>query len=105
MPTYSFRCKSCDKVFDEICQHADIEGVRCECCAGGELERLMTAPRAVIFMQPRGTSREDNFDYVVQWNHDKAVKERKRAEEREGFSNPYNPIDDISSGEYFGEVK
>jgi len=66
----------------------------------------MTAPGAIIFKQPKGTSFEDKFDYVAQWNMDNAKELRRKAEEESHMgTSPYSEIDDISSGEFFGEVK
>lgn len=105
MPTYVFQCKSCKKVFDELCRFDDRDSIRCPDCKNTEAEQLITMPRAVVFNNPRGTSKEDNFDYVARWNMDDAKDLRRRAEEASKGDNPYNSVDDISSGEYFGEVK
>lgn len=106
MPVYPMRCENCKNVWDELCRFDDRDSIQCPLCNGTKKTFLATMPRAVVFTNPRGTSREDNFDYVAQWNLDNAKDIRRQAEKAsKGDVKPYSQIDDISSGEYFGEVK
>jgi hypothetical protein len=80
--------------------------VTCPRCAGTDKRRLMTACRAVVFTNPRGTSKGDSFTYVAGYNMEQAKDERRKAEAvAGGKTNPYPMIDDVSGGEYFGEVE
>ncbi len=107
MPVYGLLCKKCKKEFDVLCRFEERSTIRCEGCGeDGEIVPVMTVPRSVIFKQPKGTSKEDNFDYVAKWNMDNAKDVRRQAEqESKQGANPYPVIDDISSGKHFGEVK
>lgn len=106
MPTFVFECVKCKKSFEELCSFDVVGSVKCPACGAKKPKRQITAPRAIIFKQPKGTSYEDKFDYVARWNMDNAREIRRQAEEKSHMGqSPYNPIDDISSGEYFGEVK
>jgi len=106
MPTYWFECVKCKKHFEDLCSFDSTGIVVCPTCGAGEPKKLLTAPAAVIFKQPKGTSFEDKFDYVAQWNMDNAKEIRRKAEaESHMGASPYKEIDDISSGEFFGEVQ
>ncbi len=91
MPTYVFQCDKCAMRFEELCSWSEKSGVVCGQC-GGKVDEVMTAPRAVIFKEKKGTSREDNFDYVAQWNHEQNQNLRRAAEAQQ--ANPYKDIDD-----------
>ena len=41
MPIYEYRCRGCDKVFEELVQTAG-ESVACPACAGSDVERLLS---------------------------------------------------------------
>jgi putative FmdB family regulatory protein len=106
MPLYDFECRSCKKKFESLCSFDEIGTVTCPTCGADKPERLLSCPGAIIFKQPKGTSKENNFDYVAKWNMENAKDLRRKAEQESHMgSSPYNDIDDISSGEYFGEVK
>jgi rRNA maturation protein Nop10 len=62
------------------------------------------------FTNPVGTDRFTNsHGYRHEWNMDRkgGIKaQRKNAEEKSHVGpTPYNPIDDVTSGKHFGEVK
>ena len=106
MPIYEFECKKCKKKFDDLCSFENIGIVICPTCGAKKPTKLVSAPRAIIFKQPKGTSYEDKFDYVAQWNMDNAKELRRKAEaESHMGTTPYNNIDDIASGQFFGEVE
>lgn len=105
MPLYEFRCEACKITFEELCGMKETRVIQCPDC-NGPADKQLTAPGAVVFAQPKGTSREDNFDYVARWNMDNAKEIRRRAEAAAGGgAAPYRAIDDISSGNFFGEVQ
>lgn len=113
MPNYRFECKNCGCDFHDLVLRIDptdvYPDVNCPMCGGTDKTRLMTACAPAVFANPRGTSKADSFTYVAGYNHNQALGERRRAEEAAvaaGHStSPYNHIDDVSGGQYFGEVK
>jgi len=109
MPNYRFECQDCGCDYHELVLKIDptdaYPDVECPRCKGTKKTRLMTTCAAVIFTNPRGTSKGDSFTYVAGYNMNQAQEERRRAEAIADNPNPYNAIDDLSSGEYFGEVK
>jgi putative FmdB family regulatory protein len=105
MPTYEFRCDSCTKVFEEVRTFGDFSCNPCPHCASRKVSKLISLPAAPIFKQKRGTSREDNFEYVAKENMERAREERRAHEEISKDDFRYPEIDDISSGEHFGPVE
>lgn len=114
MANYEFRCQDCGKVFDEFASF-DPEGkyptVKCPNCDSDNKKRLMSAC-SFNFTNPEGTDRwnSETSGHDYRWNHKQPEieKERKLAEQVSHMGatdDIYRPIDDISSGEYFGEVK
>ena len=108
MPTYEFLCKKCKKTYDEFTtfdstgKYAD---VRCPHCKSKSKKQNITAA-ACKFANPQDTSKFDNFSYRAGYNLDKAQNERRAAEAASHMGEqPYMNHDDISSGEYFGEVE
>jgi putative FmdB family regulatory protein len=105
MPMYEFQCQGCKKTWEELCRIGQRSNMRCPDC-GAATETVVSSPRAVIFTNPKGTSKEEDFDYVARWNLENAKEIRRRAEAAAGGAkSPYNSIDDISSGEFFGGVQ
>jgi putative FmdB family regulatory protein len=53
MPIYDFQCERCEHVCeDELCSNAEAEkGLRCPSC-GGDMTRLMGAPRVFTTIIP-----------------------------------------------------
>ena len=49
MPTYQYRCKVCNKIFDEFAKIKDRYKVRCRC--GGDVE-IMIVTRSVHVWKP-----------------------------------------------------
>jgi len=93
MPIYSFRCDKCDLTFDYLCRYDERDSVVCEMCQSS-VNRLVTTPAAVTFSNPKGTSKEDNFEYVAKYNYERAQSERRAAEKANKHGNVYKPIDD-----------
>jgi putative FmdB family regulatory protein len=111
MPAYDFECKKCHHVYEENVpmSNTKYKGVKCPKCKSAAKTRLMSAPR-FAFSNPVGTDRwnSDQNGHQYRWQYaQKSVAEtRKFAEQNSHVGpKPYNEIDDISSGEHFGEVK
>lgn len=104
---YVFECKNkkCKKVYETLHKH-DKTGkypeVECPHCGSLKKTQQVTACRAVIFANPRGTSKADNDTYVYGWNMENAKELRRNAEEASHMGNqPYpNYQEDIDYGNY-----
>ena len=105
---YVFFCKKCELEFEHLCKYEERDAVKCpECNKKKSVEKRLGACN-ITFSNPKGTSKMDNFSYAAGYNLEKAQGERRAAEAEakvRGIKNPYNRIDDISSGVNFGEVK
>lgn len=93
MPMYSFYCSKCDYSFEDLCGFNEIGSVRCEKC-NKKPKQQFTTPRAITFTNPKGTSLEDNFEYVAKYNHERAQGERRAAEAANKWGPAYKDIDD-----------
>lgn len=106
------RCKHCNKkektvwvpdkkgVLHLICSYED--------CPSHLPPKPTTPVCGIIFRDPRGTSKFEDFSYRAGYFMEKAQNERREAESQShmgGTSQIYNNIDDISSGDLFGEVE
>lgn len=113
MPLYVFECKKCKAQWEEITRYDEAgkyPGVRCPNCKSKRKDRVICGTVNFQFSQPVGTDRFNNHhDYRHKWNMDRpggVRDQRKQAEDKSHMgTEPYNPIDDVSSGENFGEVK
>lgn len=94
---YDFKCSKCNKVFEELCELEETKKIKCQNCKSKKIIRLFSSP-TVIFKEPKGTSKEDNFDYVAKWNYEKAVRESTAAKESSRVNRPYRNIDDTHGG-------
>ena len=108
MPTYNFACKNCDKNYEALASF-DPKGryasVSCPHCNSKKKKKLINDAN-IKFAQPKDTSKFDNFNYRAGYNLEQAQDLRRKAESTSHMgTTPYNPIDDISSGNHFGEVK
>lgn len=107
MPIYPFKCHKCEEEYDVLVAYDEAgkyESVRCPKCDSDEKTRLVNYSVGVQFGNPEGTDKWRSHDYRFHHNLPKVIKERENAE-RAAKGNPYNHIDDVSSGEHFGEVK
>jgi putative FmdB family regulatory protein len=102
MPMYLFHCKKCECQFEELCSFSEIAKVKCEVC-GKKAHQLPTSPSAIIFKEKKGTSRENNFDYVAKWNAEQNQNLRRAAERINTQGEVYKHIDDMS--QYEGKIK
>lgn len=110
MPVYNFRCNICENWFEEFVRSYDpsesYPDIKCPGCGSYDKKKIPSIPSPAIFTQKEGTSKMDNFEYRAGHNMDRAKGERRAAEAASHMGpSPYNPIDDISSGKYFGEVQ
>lgn len=94
MPMYGFECEKCKHQFETLCSmKTETKDIHCEKC-DGPVFKLLSMPGAVIFANPKGTSREDNFDYVAKYNYERAQKESRDARAAAG-GEAYKHIDDM----------
>jgi putative FmdB family regulatory protein len=110
MPVYEFKCKKCNKEYEELVWTQDkISGVECPECGSKSKKRLVSLAKC-SFTNPVGTDLyENSHDYRHNHNMDRdgGVRDQRAAAEAASHvgPTPYNNIDDISSGKHFGEVK
>ena len=113
MGHYDFHCRECDTDFDEITPFDETgvyPGIQCPKCGSDNKEKVFSAEGVTFTFSgaaAQGT-KWYNASHDRRFYH-KLEQDRKAREEAEKKSHmgaaPYNPIDDISSGKYFGEVK
>jgi putative FmdB family regulatory protein len=108
MPVYSFVCLKCKNdyetltSFDSSGKYSDVV---CPTCQSKRKKQQVTSAN-LKFTNPKDTSKFDNFGYRAGYNLEQAQNLRREAESASHMgSMPYSGIDDISSGENFGEVK
>lgn len=108
MPTYEFTCLKCKKTYTELLSFdssGKYAGVSCPHCKSKRKKQGVTSA-ALKFTNPKDTSKFDNFSYRAGYNLEKAQDERRAAEAASHMgTEPYLAHDDISSGDYFGEVE
>ena len=110
MPIYSFRCEECNAEYEELVRYDETDeyaDALCPECGSAKKEKLVTTQFAFSFKNPEGTDRYNNsHDYRYKHKAPGVAAEREAAEKASHMgTNPYNPIDDVSSGNYFGEVQ
>lgn len=110
MPTYDFLCEGCGNKYEALTSYDEsgqYKEVACPVCSSDKKQKLVSIPQEAIFAQPKGTSKwmkSHSFRYYKKLEEDKKL--RKQAEEQSHVgANPYNKIDDISSGKNFGPVQ
>jgi putative FmdB family regulatory protein len=109
MPLYEFTCQKCHIEYDDLCAF-DASGkypdVKCPKCGSVKKTKLLSVAN-FTFAQPEGTDRYNNHhDYRWKHKQPQVRKERAMAEAASKMGHtPYNPIDDVSGGEFFGEVE
>lgn len=101
MPIYAFICEKCVHEFEELCSFDECANVICPKCQD-KVRQMVTCPGSVIFTNPKGTSREDNFEYVAKYNYERAQAERRAAETANQHGEWYNEIDDMP--QYEGKI-
>jgi len=113
MAFYEFKCKKCGEEYEELVWTYDETGkwptVKCPECGSKSKKKLVSRAKCA-FTNPVGTDLyESSHDYRHNhnMNRDGGVRDQRAAAEAASHvgPTPYNNIDDISSGEHFGEVK
>jgi putative FmdB family regulatory protein len=112
MPTYDFACNDCSEEFTELTpfdSSGAYSGVHCPKCGSSHKTKVFGS-FCFSFSNPEGTDRwssdSHGHDYRFKHNLPKVVAERAAAEMASHMGgSPYNEIDDITSGEHFGDIK
>lgn len=112
MPFYEFKCLKCEAIYCEMASYDETgqyQDIICPECGWNKKEKLLSLPN-FNFANPVGTDRWNSMtsghDYRYKHNAPGIAEQRQNAEEQSHMGKePYNPIDDISSGKHFGEVE
>ena len=112
MPNYDFECKKCKETYNEIVPYDETgkyKGVKCPHCGSKSKIKLISNVN-FNFSNPVGTDRwcseSQGHDYRFHHNLPNVKKEVENAKKKSHVgANPYNHIDDVSTGKYFGKVK
>ena len=104
MPTYDFCCTACKHVYDDLCpfdEKGKYPSVSCPKCKSKKKSRVYNFCNIVL----KGTS-STSHEVAFGYKYEQAQELRKKAEaESHMGGGGYTAIDDISSGNHFGEVK
>lgn len=115
MPIYTFECE-CNEEFELLTSMKEYENnfknteLICPECGGKSIKSTVSVG-GFNFTNPVGTDRYSNsHGYRYNHNHERpgGIRDQREFNEKNshmGSSGGYTPIDDISSGENFGEVK
>ena len=108
MPLYQFGCLKCKKSYETLTDFdstGKYNDVNCPSCNSKKKKQQVTFAN-IKFTNPKDTSKFDNFGYRAGYNLEQAQNLRRKAEEASHMGTvPYNGIDDIQNGEFFGEVE
>ena len=113
MPLYDFSCSDCGKIYEEFASFDETgvyEAVKCPACGSNHKTKVFSGCVAFAFTNPVGTKKY-NASHELRYRNAIEKKggvrdQRAMAEKLSHMgSAPYNDIDDVSSGKYFGEVK
>jgi DNA-directed RNA polymerase subunit RPC12/RpoP len=108
MPVYVFECLKCSEKYEDLTSYDETgkyKKVKCPYCKSKKKNKLPTCCMQVVFTNPRGTSKADNFSYVAGYNMAQAKEERRRAETASHMgTQPYNEINDLVNDKNFGKV-
>lgn len=99
MPRYEFECNECKKVYDDFTKYDETDvypDTSCPHCGSDKKLKLLS--------QTAPLPNKNSHDYRFHVKHNDAQDQRRAAEAAQGKA-PYNPIDDIGGGQYFGEVE
>lgn len=109
IPRYDFKCKKCNKVYEEFVAYDETgkyKSVACPSCSSKRKEKLLSSC-GFMFSNPEGTDRWNSestgHDYRFHHNLPKVIEERQRAEEASHVgNNPYNEINDLDNDDAWG---
>ncbi len=99
MPRYEFKCKTCQKKYDELTSYDELgvyADVTCPDCGSDQKDKLVSCCAPM--------PNKDSHDYRFFKKIENDRGQREAAEAAQGPA-PYNSIDDVSGGEFFGEVE
>ena len=99
MPMYEFECKKCKEKYSDLTKWDETEkypDTVCPKCGSDKKTRLMSCCAPI----PNKDSHDHKFWTKIE--KDRGIREA--AEAAQGPA-PYNSIDDISGGQFFGEVE
>ena len=108
MPIYEFSCLECQLLYEELAKYEE-EGVYlsvvCPSC-GSDKKKKQPSKCSFAFSNPVGTDRyANNHDYRYKHKAPGVAAERVNAIANSHMGpEPYNKIDDISSGKHFGDL-
>lgn len=110
--TYVFECKKCKENYEEFTEYDETgkyKSVKCPYCGSKSKIKIITAA-GFNFTNPVATDRwcseAQGHDYRFNYNLPNVKKQVENAKKKSHVGpTPYNNIDDISKGKYFGEVK
>lgn len=94
MPFYTFRCKKCEQVFEELTSWDNTgkyKDVACPNCKSKKKERTYNDNVNCTFSKPQESSKWESFSYRAGFNMEKAKADRRRAAAKSHVGeNPYN---------------
>lgn len=99
MPIFEFKCKECDKEYEELIrktneaeQEAEIKEVECPFCKSKEKYKLVSMVSEAVFGNPMGTDKWSSHDYRFKHALPGAKAQRAAAEKKlkdQSLKNPY----------------
>lgn len=106
MPIYCFQCtnKNCGIKYEVLTPYdasKKYRSVKCPYCQKSGKKVLL----GNFSLGINSNLMRENHDYRFHHNLPKVLKERENAERAAKNPSPYNKIDDIQKGKYFGEVE
>lgn len=112
MPIYEFSCNKCKHEFAELLSYDEsgkYPSIVCPKCDSKKKTKLISRVAEAVFLQPEGTSKWNKSHDLRYWKKMEGVREERELAEKNshmGFGDQiYNPIDDISEGDNFGDIK
>ena len=109
MPVFPIQCLACGEEYEILTKYDPTGEYASEVCpkCGSAKKEKQVYTCSFRFANPVGTDRWNNsHDYRFHTKLPSAVQERENAKKKSHMGQtPYNNIDDISKGKYFGKVK
>lgn len=108
MPIYSFKCKKCQKTYDDLLDFdptGRYKDAKCEHCGSKKKEKL-SHNCAIAFANPQDSSKWESFSYRAGKTMEDAKDLRRRAEAQSHMGDqPYYKIDDSKNDNAFDVSK
>ena len=108
MPVFPIKCLACGEEYEILTKYDPTGEYASEVCpkCGSAKKEKQVYTCSFRFANPVGTDIwRKSHDYRFNWNLPRVKAEREAAEKAAKGDVPYNDIDDINSGDHFGEVK